>query len=65
MHMVDSVGMSFLNWGSNYFSLPVSEILAYSQSPSAHKLLPESGTNRKGREGEKGAIYSAKAVYIL
>lgn len=65
MHMVDSVGMSFLNRVSDYFSLPVSEILIFLSLP-----LPQSAASKcykqkgEGREG-KGAIYSAKAVYIL
>lgn len=47
MHMVDSVGMSFLNWGSDYFSLPVSEIFEFFSVSLCDKLLPASGTDRK------------------
>lgn len=41
MHMVDSVGMSFLNRVSDYFSLPVSEILIFLSLP-----LPQSAASK-------------------
>lgn len=49
MHMVDSVAMSFLSWLSDYFSLPVSEILIFLSLPlpqtAASKQYKQNGVN--------------------
>lgn len=64
MHMADSVGMSSLSWFSDYFSLPVSEILNFFSFP-----LPQTAASKqyqqKGEGRGNGVTYSAKAVYIL
>lgn len=69
MHMVDNVGISFLDLSQIILACVLVRSGIHTVS-LCHKLLPTSSTDRNGKGGGtgvgwKGATYSAKAVYIL
>lgn len=64
MHIVDSVVMSFLNWVSHYFSLPVSEILEFFLSLPLPKTAASMWYKQRGEgKGEGGNILCKSSIH--